>query len=277
MTNDGATILQSIVVDNAAAKVLIDIARTQDSEVGDGTTSVTVLCGELLREAEKLAAMRIHPMTVAAGWRTAVDVARSALEASSVDHSSDEAVFRDDLFKIARTTLSSKLVTHEKDHFAKLAVDAIFRVKDSLDLDHIQIIKKAVRGCAPHARSIQNAYSALCAQGGKLSDSFLEEGILLAKTVGVGQPKRMEGAKIMVANTSMDTDKIKVCAPPVSCRCMLPSWSCVRLFPWFSGLLGLCVSTGTHGWIRNSSVVAAVCARLLWRPGGNYRWSVDGH
>jgi len=189
VTNDGATILQSIVVDNPAAKVLIDIARTQDSEVGDGTTSVTVLCGELLREAEKLNDMRIHPMTVAAGWRTAVDVARAALEASAIDHSADEAQFRDDLFKIARTTLSSKLVTLEKDHFAKLAVDAIYRVKDSLDLEHINILKKA---------------------GGKLSDSFLEDGLLLAKTVGVGQPKRVEGAKIMVANTSMDTDKIKI-------------------------------------------------------------------
>ena len=69
VTNDGATILRSVHNDNAAAKVLVDIAKTQDEEVGDGTTSVAVLCGELLREAEKLIDARVHPQTIAAGWR----------------------------------------------------------------------------------------------------------------------------------------------------------------------------------------------------------------
>ena len=117
MTNDGATILRSIVVDNAAAKVLIDIAKTQDDEVGDGTTSVTVLAGELLREAEKLIQLRIHPMVIIEGWRRATTIARAALEASSLDHSADPVAFREDLMNIARTTLSSKLLTHEKDKF----------------------------------------------------------------------------------------------------------------------------------------------------------------
>ena len=67
MTNDGATILKSIFVDNPAAKVLVDIARVQDEEVGDGTTSVTVLCAELLREGEKLCDQKIHPQTIIAG------------------------------------------------------------------------------------------------------------------------------------------------------------------------------------------------------------------
>lgn len=120
VTNDGATILRSIVVDNPAAKVLIDIAKTQDDEVGDGTTSVTVLAGELLREAEKLIALRIHPMVIIEGWRRAAEVARAALEASSLDHSADASAFREDLLNIARTTLSSKLLTHEKDKFGAL-------------------------------------------------------------------------------------------------------------------------------------------------------------
>jgi T-complex protein 1 subunit beta len=141
VTNDGATILRSIVVDNPAAKVLIDIAKTQDDEVGDGTTSVTVLAGELLREAEKLVALRIHPMIIIEGWRRSVAIARAALEASSLDHSADPDVFREDLMKIARTTLSSKLLTHEKDKFAKLAVDAVLRIRKSLKLEQIQIIK----------------------------------------------------------------------------------------------------------------------------------------
>jgi T-complex protein 1 subunit beta len=140
VTNDGATILRAIVVDNPAAKVslfpfvagtvaskrrlqiLVDIARTQDDEVGDGTTSVTVLAGELLREAEKLVAARLHPSVIMQGYLRAHDVARAALEASALNHAADEASFREDLMNIARTTLSSKLLTHEKDQFGKCVV-----------------------------------------------------------------------------------------------------------------------------------------------------------
>ncbi|KAL7514694.1 hypothetical protein ACHAXN_012076 [Cyclotella atomus] len=189
VTNDGATILKSINLDNAAAKVLVDIARVQDDEVGDGTTSVAVLCGELLREAEDLIAQRIHPQTIASGWRLARSAARSALESSAVNNSHDEDLFRSDLFRIARTTLSSKLLTYEKEYFANLAVEAVMRLRGSNNLDHIQLLKKP---------------------GGQLRDSYLEEGFLLDKKIGVGQPKRIEGAKILLANTSMDTDKIKI-------------------------------------------------------------------
>ena len=190
VTNDGATILRSVHLDNAAAKVLVDIARVQDDEVGDGTTSVAVLCGELLREAEQLVTQQhIHPQTIAAGWRLARTYAREALEASAVDVSADDAQFRDVLLKIARTTLSSKLLTHEKDYFANLAVDAVLRLRGSTNLEHIQVLKKA---------------------GGQLRDSYLEEGFLLDKRIGVGQPRRIENARILIANTSMDTDKIKI-------------------------------------------------------------------
>jgi T-complex protein 1 subunit beta len=189
VTNDGATILKSIIIDNPCAKVLVDIARTQDDEVGDGTTSVTVLAGELLREAEKLIGQRIHPMTLIDGWRRAATIARAALEASSLDHGADPVAFRADLMNIARTTLSSKLLTHEKDQFAKLAVDAVLRIRNSLNLDLIQIIKKP---------------------GGSLKDSYLEEGFILNKRIGVGQPKRIEGARILLANTPMDMDKVKI-------------------------------------------------------------------
>ena len=102
--------------------------------------SVTVLCGELLREAEFLVNQRIHPMTIVQGWRTSVQIARKALEDCAVDHSTDLDAFREDLLNIARTTLSSKLLHGEKDHFAKLAVDAVLRLKGSGNLDHIQVI-----------------------------------------------------------------------------------------------------------------------------------------
>lgn len=189
ITNDGATILKSVPVENPAAKVLVEIAKTQDDTVGDGTTSVTVLCGELLREAEFLVHQRIHPMTIVAGWRLAVSAARAALESAAVDHSDNPEQFRKDLLDIARTTLSSKLLSSEKEHFALLAVDAVLRLKGSGNLEYIQVIKKP---------------------GGSLSDSFLSEGFILNKSFGVGQPRRIENAKILIANTPMDTDKIKI-------------------------------------------------------------------
>lgn len=190
VTNDGATILRSVLLDNPAAKVLVDIAKVQDDEVGDGTTSVAVLCGELLREAEQLILQqRIHPQTIAAGWRLAKQYAREALEQCAFTYDEETEQFKEDLFRIARTTLSSKLLTHEKDYFAKLAVDAVLRLKGSNNLDHIQILKKA---------------------GGSLRDSYLEDGFLLDKKIGVGQPTRITNAKILIANTSMDTDKIKI-------------------------------------------------------------------
>lgn len=189
VTNDGATILKSIALDNAAAKVLVNISKVQDDEVGDGTTSVTVLAAELLREAEKLVDKKIHPQTIIEGYRIASHAALSALENSAVDHSNDEAAFRKDLIAIARTTLSSKVLSQDRDHFAELACSAVLRMKGSSDLSHIQIIKKA---------------------GGKLSDSYLDEGFILDKKIGVNQPKRLEKAKILVANTAMDTDKIKI-------------------------------------------------------------------
>jgi T-complex protein 1 subunit beta len=86
VTNDGATILKSIQLDNAAAKILVNISKVQDDEVGDGTTSVCVLAAELLREAERLVGARVHPQTVVEGFRIASVVALGALEEAAVDH-----------------------------------------------------------------------------------------------------------------------------------------------------------------------------------------------
>ena len=89
VTNDGATILRSIGVDNPAAKILVDISKTQDAEVGDGTTSVTVLAAELLREGEKLVEQKIHPQTIIAGWRAATTEALKTVDGLAMDHGSD--------------------------------------------------------------------------------------------------------------------------------------------------------------------------------------------
>ncbi|KAF8271668.1 chaperonin Cpn60/TCP-1 family [Lactarius quietus] len=177
VTNDGATILKAIQLDNAAAKILVNISKVQDDEVGDGTTSVTVLAAELLREAEKLIGMKIHPQTIVEGYRIASAAALKALEDAAVDHGSDASTFRQDLLNIARTTLSSKVLSQDKDYFANLAVDAVLRLKGSTDLDHIQVIKKV---------------------GGKLTDSYLDEGYT--------QPLAMDTDKIKIFGARMKVD-----------------------------------------------------------------------
>ena len=189
VTNDGATILKSIYLDNPAAKILVNISKVQDVEVGDGTTSVCVLAAELLREAERLVQSHIHPQVVVDGFRIASEAALRALVSAAQDHSADKDAFRNDLLNIARTTLSSKVLSQDKDYFANLAVDAVLRLNGSTNLENIQIIKKL---------------------GGKLTDSYLDEGFILDKKIAPDSIKRLENAKILIANTSMDTDKIKV-------------------------------------------------------------------
>jgi T-complex protein 1 subunit beta len=117
----------------------------------------------------------------------------------AVDHSSDEERFRSDLFNIAMTTLSSKLLKHDKEYFSRLAVDSVLKLKGSTELDLIKIIKKP---------------------GGTLHDSFLAEGFILEKSISVGCPRKMENCKILVANTPMDYDKIKIYGTKVKAESM---------------------------------------------------------
>jgi T-complex protein 1 subunit beta len=133
--------------------------------------------------------MKIHPQLIISGWRKARERAQQTLSKISINNSSNKENFRSDLINIARTTLSSKLLTHEKDFFAKLVVDSVLRFKETPNLEHIKIIKKP---------------------GGCLKESFLVDGLILEKTISTGCPKIMKNAKILVANTSMDYDKIKI-------------------------------------------------------------------
>lgn len=132
---------------------------------------------------------KIHPQIIIAGWRKATEIAREALQKAAMDNHANNIKFREDLTNIARTTLSSKILCQHKEHFSQLAVDAVLRLKGSGNLSAIQVIK---------------------IKGGVLENSFLDEGFLLDKKVGLHQPKRIENAKILIANTPMDTDKIKV-------------------------------------------------------------------
>ena len=123
---------------------------------------------------------RFSTHSVIEGFRIASKTALAALENSATDNGKDPAAFREDLLAIARTTLSSKVLAADKDYFAELAVSAVLRLKGSTDLEHIQIIKK---------------------QGGKLTDSYLDEGFILDKKMGVNCPHKIENAKILIANT----------------------------------------------------------------------------
>ena len=188
VTNDGATILKSIPFDNPAAKVLVNISKVQDDEVGDGTTSVTVLSAELLREAEKLIDQKIHPQTIIEGFRIACNVAIQALNKAAVNNGDNPTLFRNDLLNIAQTTLSSKILSQDKLLFSNLAVDAILRLKGSTNLNHIQIIKKSVAN-----------YPILTWTKGL----YWKRNLVLVN-------RKITDAKILIANTSMDTDKVKI-------------------------------------------------------------------
>lgn len=195
ITNDGATILKSVWLDNPAAKILVDVSRRQDTKCGDGTTGVVVLAAELLRQAEQLVEAKVHPQVIIAGYRMALHSAQQRLEEMYKSINVTKEGLKDLLMKVAKTTLSSKLVTHEKEHFAALAVNAVMSLAErsqgqsALNLDLIQITK---------------------CPGGTVKDSFLADGFILQKKLPTGAPKKVTGCKIMVANTPMDTDKIKV-------------------------------------------------------------------
>ena len=118
-----------------------------------------------------------------------MEAARGSLEKIGFNNGEDRVKFRADLINIAETTLSSKLLKHEKSHFAALAVDAVLRLQGRPNLDYIQVLKKA---------------------GGAVKESYLEAGFILEKKIGCGMPKTKEGCKVMVANTPMDTDKVKI-------------------------------------------------------------------
>ncbi|KAF5832454.1 T-complex protein 1 beta subunit [Dunaliella salina] len=182
VTNDGATILKSVYIDNPAAKVLVGKVFMEVRL--KGLVLVTNDGATILKSVHQQSSCQGFR-----GFREASDCARKVLEECSFNNAQDTTRFHQDLMNIAMTTLSSKILTGDKAHFARLAVDAILRLKGSGNLEAIHIIKKA---------------------GGTLRESYLDEGYILDKKIGVGQPKRIENARILVANTAMDTDKVKI-------------------------------------------------------------------
>jgi thermosome len=191
ITNDGATILKEIDVQHPAAKMMVEVAKTQDSEVGDGTTTSVILAGEFLKRAQKLLEQQIHPTVITEGFRKASEKAVEILDEMSVQSGIDDY---EGLKNAAMTCMSSKIVSESRDMLADLCIDAIKSVAEKdeddnwvADIDKIQIQKK---------------------EGEMIDDTKLIKGIILDKeVVNPGMPKTMENAKILLLQSALEVEK----------------------------------------------------------------------
>ena len=195
ITNDGATILKEIDVQHPAAKMMVEISKTVDNEVGDGTTSSVVFAGSLLAKAEELLDKDVHATVIIEGYQAAADKALSLLAelAKKVDPEEKEI-----LLKIAKTSMESKLVSEDSNMLSKLVVDAILQVveqqgdSNKVDLDNIKVEKKA---------------------GGSIRNTSLIKGIVLDKeVVHSGMPTKIEKAKIALVNAALEIEKTEMSA-----------------------------------------------------------------
>jgi thermosome len=190
ITNDGATMLKEMDIQHPAAKMMVEVSQTQDSEVGDGTTSVVVLTGELLGNAVELMGKKIHPTVVIDGYRDAMEQALKIIEeiALHVDPKDKEV-----LKKVAMTSMASKLVSGYSDYISDLAVDAILQIAEEtddgieVDLDMVKIEKKP---------------------GGSITDTSLIQGLIIDKeAVHDDMPKLVGDARIGLLNSAMEIEK----------------------------------------------------------------------
>jgi len=195
ITNDGATMLKEIDVQHPAAKMMVEISKATDNEVGDGTTSAVIVAGALLEKAEDLVEKDVHPVVIVEGYTRAAEQAQLILEriAEKIDPSS-----RDDLLKVARTSMLTKLVTEDAPHLAGVVVDAVMLVTEKgekglkVDIDNVKVEKKP---------------------GGAITDTQLIRGMVLDKeVVHSGMPKRIEEAKIALVNSPLEIEKTEFSA-----------------------------------------------------------------
>ncbi|MEM2110935.1 MAG: thermosome subunit beta [Candidatus Bathyarchaeia archaeon] len=190
ITNDGASILNEIDVEHPAAKMMVDVAKTQDKMVGDGTTTAVVLAGELLKKAEELLDQNVHPTVIVSGYRKAAEKSIDILNKISIPVDLED---RETLKKTAITAMRSKAVGVAREHLAEIAIDAVKQVAEKrgdkmvADVDNVQIIKK---------------------EGKSLFDTTLTRGIILDKeVVHSGMPRRVEKAKVALINAALEIEK----------------------------------------------------------------------
>jgi thermosome len=191
ITNDGATILKEIDVQHPAAKMMVEVAKTQDSEVGDGTTTSVILAGELLKRAEKLLQQKIHPTVITEGFRKAADKAVEILDSISIKSGIEDY---DGLKNSGMTCMSSKIVSESKEMLAELCIEAIKAVAEKdengkwkADIEKVQIQKK---------------------EGESIDDTRLIKGIILDKeVVSPSMPKSVKDAKILLLQSAVEIEK----------------------------------------------------------------------
>jgi thermosome len=195
ITNDGAAILKEIDVEHPAAKMMVEIAKTQDDMVGDGTTSAVVLASELLRKAEELLDQNIHPTILISGIRKASQKAIEVIGKTAVPLDTND---KKTLLKVALTSMSSKAVGSARDHLAEISIDAVKQIaeqrgdKTIADIDNIQMVKKT---------------------GKSLLETELIRGIIIDKeVVNPGMPKMKENAKIALLDSALEIEKTEITA-----------------------------------------------------------------
>ncbi len=187
ITNDGVTILKEMDVEHPAAKMIIEVAKTQEDEVGDGTTTAVVLAGELLKRAEELLDQDIHPSIIARGYRLACEKCMEVLDELAIDIDVNDT---ETLKKVAATAITGKHAEYAVEHLSGIVVDAVRKVAEErgdryyVDDDAIKLEKK---------------------QGGSVEDTELVDGIVLDKeVVHPGMPRRVENAKIAVLKAALE-------------------------------------------------------------------------
>jgi thermosome len=190
ITSDGRTVLDEMDIQHPAAKMMVEVAKTQDAEVGDGTTTAVITAGELLGKAEDLIEKNVHPTVIIDGYRKAADKALETLEKIAISVGSTDKTF---IEKVAMTSMASKLVAESKEYLAKIASSAILQVAEKVedgfkvDIDDVKVEKKA---------------------GEALTDTKLINGVVLDKeVVHSGMPKRVEKAKIALLDSPLEIEK----------------------------------------------------------------------
>jgi len=187
VTNDGVTILKEMDIEHPAAKMLVEVAKTQEDEVGDGTTTAVIIAGELLKKAENLLDMDIHPTIVAMGYRQAAEKAQEILNDIAI--SADD---RETLLKVAMTAMTGKGTEKAREPLAELIVDAVMQVEEDgeVEIDHIKIEKK---------------------DGAIVDESTLVQGVIIDKErVHPGMPKKIDDAKIALLNCPIEVKETEV-------------------------------------------------------------------
>ncbi len=195
ITNDGAAILKEIDVEHPAAKMMVEIAKTQDDMVGDGTTTAVVLASEFLKKAEELLDQNIHPTILVSGYRKAAQKAIEIIEKNAVPIDVED---RKMMMKVALTSMGSKAVGSAKERFAEIAIDAVKQIAEKrgdkmiADIDNIQLVKKT---------------------GKSVLESQLISGIIIDKeVVHPGMPKKKENSKIALVNSALEIEKTEMSA-----------------------------------------------------------------